>query len=337
MWKQFWLKTGLTLLIACLVIVLSLLGGLAYLRSAPGKSWDKPLPPLTASQQTLSGLLRQHVEQVASVEHHYATPAALAQSADYIRNYLKQQGFSPRRQILEGDASKIHNIYVDIPGANPIANTYVLIGAHYDSALRAPGANDNGSGVAALLELARLLKQKPPAKQTIRLVFFVNEEPPYYRTSQMGSLAYAKEARLNQDNIIAMLSLETLGYYRDTPDSQAYPVKGMGLVLPTEGNFLAFISNQASRPLLQKTIGLFREYVQFPSEGLAGFDVIPGIGWSDHWSFWQVGYPAIMLTDTAPFRYPHYHQPEDTPDKLSYAHLARITEGLVPVVQQLAN
>jgi Zn-dependent M28 family amino/carboxypeptidase len=211
-----------------------------------------------------------------------------------------------------------------------------LIGAHYDSVFGAPGANDNGSGVAALLALARRL-HGPPNEQTLRLVAFVNEEPGYFQGAQMGSFVYAGRCRQHGDRIRAMISLETIGYFSHQPGSQHYPIPGLGLLYPGTGNYIGFVSNVASRKLLRNALGEFRRAARVPSEGAALPASIPGVGWSDQWSFWRHGYPGIMVTDTAPFRYPHYHKASDTPDKLDYDTMTRVVAGLERVIRHLAN
>ncbi len=212
-----------------------------------------------------------------------------------------------------------------------------MVGAHYDSVIGSPGANDNGSGVAALLALARRLagRQYP---RTLRFVAFVNEEPPMFQAAgEMGSHIYASRCRANGDRIEAMLSLETIGYYSNAPRSQRYPLLGLGLLYPTIGNFIGFVGNVSSRALVRQAIGQFRQYAQVPAQGAAMPSVIPGVGWSDQWAFWQFGYPGIMITDTAPFRYPHYHAASDTPDKLDYDTMARVVQGLEKVIEHLAS
>ena len=155
-------------------------------------------------------------------------------------------------------------------------------------------------------------------------------------TDQMGSNRYARACRKRGDDIVAMLSIETIGWYDDTPGSQKYP-DGLGAVFPDRGNFIGFVSNVRSRRLLREVIGHFREHTSFTSEGGSLPGVVPGISWSDQWSFWQHDYPGLMVTDTAPFRYPHYHEPTDTPDKLDYERMARVVEGLQRVVRHLAE
>ena len=198
-----------------------------------------------------------------------------------------------------------------------------------------PGANDNASAVAAVLAIARYFADKETAR-TLRFVLFVNEEPPFFQTDHMGSLVYAKRCREKGDEIIAMLSLETIGFYSSQPKSQKYPFP-FNLVYPSTGNFIGFVSNFSSRKLLHTVISSFRKNCKFPSQGGAIPEIIPGINWSDHWSFWQQDYPAIMVTDTAVFRYPYYHSPEDTPDKIDYDRLTRVVSGLQFVIAEIAG
>ena len=178
-----------------------------------------------------------------------------------------------------------------------------------------------------MLALARRFAGKP-AQHTLRFVAFVNEEPPYFLTGQMGSFVYAGRCKARGDRISAMISLETIGYFSDAPHSQTYPAPGLGVFYPSVGNFIGFVSNVPSRNLLRRAIALFRKHAKIPSEGAALPAFIPGVSWSDQWSFWQHGYPGIMITDTAPFRYPHYHSATDTPDKLDYDRFALVVSGM---------
>jgi Zn-dependent M28 family amino/carboxypeptidase len=171
---------------------------------------------------------------------------------------------------------------------------------------------------------------------TVRFVAFANEEPPWFQTANMGSLVYAKACRERNDRITAMLSLETIGFYCDDAGSQDYPFP-FGLCYPSKGDFVTFVGNLGSASLVREAIAIFRETTPFPSQGGALPGWIPGIGWSDHWSFWKVGYPAIMVTDTAPFRYPHYHTTRDTPEKIDYGRMARVVAGVERVVRRLAG
>jgi len=183
-----------------------------------------------------------------------------------------------------------------------------------------------------MLALARRFAARPISK-TLRFVAFVNEEPPYFLTEQMGSFVYAKRCKTRGDQISAMISLETIGYFSDAPHSQTYPLLGLGAFYPTVGNFIGFVGNVPSRALLRRAIARFRQRAKVPSEGAALPSFIAGVAWSDQWSFWQHGYRGIMITDTAPFRYPHYHSATDTPDKLDYDRFALVVSGIQKMIE----
>ncbi|MGH8641320.1 MAG: M28 family peptidase [Burkholderiales bacterium] len=305
-----------------------------YMVKVPGVSYAGPLKPLTEEEKESAGNLRRHISVIASREHNVFHPAALEASAQYIEQALASLGYAVAAQRFRSGPVEVRNIEVEVRGGARAAEI-VLVGAHYDSVVGAMGANDNGSGVAALLELARLYRHARPAR-TLRFVAFVNEEPPFYHSDAMGSRQYARRSRERDESIAAMLSLETIGYYSDDPGSQRYPFP-LGFFYPSTGNFVAFVSNLASRPLLHQALTSFRRHAGVPSEGVAAPAMIPGVDWSDHWSFWQEGWPALMVTDTALYRYPHYHTPEDTPDKVDYERLARVVTGLAGMLRDVAE
>ena len=329
-----------SLWIALLVLIGALLAAVFaagwYMMHMPGDSWSAPVPPLTEEELRIRTNLQRHVDQLAGQigERNVWNAEALAAAALYIRNTLEQQGYPLRIQTFESQGMTVQNIEVELAGQS-VPEEIIVIGAHYDTVEGGPGANDNGSGVAALLELARLLAGES-LPRTVRLVAFVNEEQPFSYSEEMGSRVYAENAHRHGDNIIAMLSLETIAYYSDLPGSQHYPFP-FNLFYPETGNFIGFVGNLSSRALVHQALGAFRASTPFPSEGAAAPERITGVGWSDHWSFWRAGYPAIMVTDTAPFRYPHYHRATDTPDRLDYTGFARVTRGLVSVAAELAG
>lgn len=319
-----------------LAVFLLLVGFIAFMKVMPGHSFNAPLPPLSTAEHQLATALEGHVRALAGEigGRSVAAKRGLAQAAAYISAQFTAAGFACRTQTFDMLGVPCRNLDVEIPG-HKLRDEIVIIGAHYDSVFSEPAANDNGSGVAALLELARLCTNAKPAR-TLRFVAFVNEEPPYFQTEQMGSLVYARACKARGEKITAMLSLETMGCYRDAEGSQHYP-RPFNLFYPSRGNFIGFIGNLGSRALVRQCIGSFRSHAQFPSEGGAIPGVVPGVAWSDHWAFWQAGYPAIMVTDTAPFRDVNYHQDTDTPEKLDYARLARVTAGLHAVIEDLTE
>jgi Zn-dependent M28 family amino/carboxypeptidase len=323
------------LLFVGLGVVLSLAVAWWYALVVPGRSHVGPLPFATGEEKELAARLKQHVVAIASVPHNVKHYAALETAAQFIEGALERLGYAVNRQVFTVAGRRVRNIEVEREAQSLEANTLV-VGAHYDSFEDAPGANDNGSGVAAVLELARLLKHWQPQRTRLRLVLFVNEEPPYYRTPDMGSWRYAKLLSERGEKVHGMISLETLGAFSNKPGSQKYPVP-FGLIFPSTADFIAFVGLPGSRSFLHEVIASFRRHTAFPSIGGAAPDaVVPGIGWSDHWAFRAFGYPAIMVTDTALFRYSHYHLPSDTPDKVDYERLARITKGLERVVREVA-
>jgi Zn-dependent M28 family amino/carboxypeptidase len=293
------------------------------------------LAPLTTAERDTAVVLRRHVEAIAAEPHNVTFYPALQRAAEYIERRFRDAGYVPRRQSYLVSGREVANIEVERVGTTR-PEQIVVIGAHYDAVGNVPGANDNASGVAALLELARRRANGPAGSNTIRFVAFVNEEPPYFMTNAMGSLAYAARAAQRGEQILGMISLETIGYYSDAPGSQRYPAP-FHLLFPRCGNFLAMVSNIDSAPLLRRVAAAFRRATTLPAIASPAPARIPGVGWSDHWSFWQHGYRAVMFTDTAPYRYPHYHTPDDTPDKLDYQRLARVVTGCDEVIRVLSG
>jgi Zn-dependent M28 family amino/carboxypeptidase len=300
----------------------------------PLKSYSGSWAPLDAREQEVERELRRHVEKLSGEigEHNVFMPKKYALAADYIEGELHQSGYAVLRHSYKAQNELCHNLEVEKPGSSR-KNEIVVIGAHYDSVAGCPGANDNSSGVAALLVLAKASSNAAPAR-TLRFVAFANEEPPFFQTKLMGSYVYAQECLHRKENIVAMLSLETIGYYTDEDKTQNYPFP-LSAFYPSHGNFIGFVGNTASKKLVHDCIAEFRRSAQFPSEGAALPGGLEGVGWSDHWAFWQAGYPAIMITDTAPFRYVHYHTVNDTPEKLTYDRMARVVLGLKKVIEHL--
>ncbi len=302
----------------------------------PGKSYDGALPSLSPEQTQLRGDLRGHVETLAGTigERNLYRYAALETAARYISTPFESIGYQPNLQSFKVQGKTVSNIEVVKAGTDR-PDEIVVVGAHYDSVVGSPGANDNATGVAGVLELARVLRSQQLSR-SIRFVAFVNEEPPYSYTNAMGSRRYAERAASKGERITAMLSLETIGYYSDEGDSQHYPFP-FGHFYPDKGNFIGFVGNLQSRKLVRRAIASFRSHAQFPSEGLAAPGWVTGIGWSDHWSFWKSGYSGIMVTDTALFRYPQYHGSADRPGIIVYDSFARVVHGLEGVVRDLAS
>ena len=255
-------------------------------------------------------------------------------TADYITGAWEAAGHRPERQTFPVNGQEVHNLEIELTGAGR-ADEILVIGAHYDSVPGCPGANDNGTGVAALLEMARLLAGQH-LQRSVRFVAFVNEEPPFFQTRRMGSWVYASRCRQRRERICGMLSLETIGYYSNAPGSQRYPIP-FALFYPDTANFIGIVGNLDSRNLVHRVMESFRRNSDFPAERLSAPGWMTGVGWSDHWAFWKEGYEAVMVTDTALFRYGAYHTPQDTPEKVVYPQMARVVAGMTRVVAELAS
>ena len=233
------------------------------------------------------------------------------------------------------------------PGARPLAimqeevsniiagdenpGGYYILGAHFDTVAGTPGADDNASGVAVLLEVARLARNLTPPKPWA-FIGFTCEEPPAFSTPDMGSRVYAKRARQQKAKILGMLCLEMVGYYSQAPDSQSLPLPLKLMGYPTTGNFIGLVSDRRSRPLMERLAAAIKGGGRLPAVTLAvpfGGHILPEVRLSDHANFWDEGYPAIMLTDTAFMRNPNYHGPGDVMDRLDLTAMTELTLGLV--------
>src|SRR6266702_1294412 len=268
-----WLRFALALLF----IGLAMAGLVLYMTVMPLRSFSDPLSPLSTEEYEIEANLTKNVSYLAGTigERNVIAYQPLQQTAQYIEDALKNQGYEVKSQEYVVQMRKVRNLIAEIHG-DARANEIVIIGAHYDTVFECPGADDNTSGVAALLELARLLKNSHPAR-TIRFVAFVNEEPPHFQTENMGSWVYAKEAHRQKENIVAALSIETIGMYSDAEGSQQYPA-GFKSLYPSKGNFIAFVGDLSSSGLVPDAVRSFRESEQFPSEGSAVPGSIPGVG-----------------------------------------------------------
>ncbi|THC39993.1 M28 family peptidase [Massilia sp. Mn16-1_5] len=314
------------------LVALILLILVAVLTVSPTSTSAAAAPPLDER-------LRAHASAIASSEHNTGTPLALERAAAYIETALTEAGYRPARQEYAAGGQRVRNIEVAVsnvaPGKRP--DRIFIVGAHYDSAPGAPGANDNGSGTAAVLELARLLKNVQLSAGTeLRFVLFVNEEPPWFMGEQMGSMVHAAEMKRQGQPVQAALVLETMGYYTDAPNSQQLP-PGLEGRYPSTGNFIAFVGTLESSSLVREALAAFRAHSEFPAEGLAAPAHTTGVTLSDHSSYNRHGYPALMITDTAFMRYPYYHTAQDTPEKLDYESMARVVNGLAKTIVALAG
>jgi hypothetical protein len=321
--------------IALLLIVVTLItvvGVAHWMTSMPGESFAGAAEPDDATRM-LATELRRDVTVLSSDigERNSRRREALALAEQFLRERAQKMGYTVTDQVFEAGGKPFTNLVFDKKGSGPNANQILVVGAHYDSAPETPGANDNGSGVAALLALAREF-QRQELPRTLRFALYANEEPPFFGTDNMGSRHHANKARDAGDNVIGMISLETIGSYSDEPDSQKYPAP-FGFLYPNTGNFVAFVSRGHDRDFLFSFVSAFRKHARIASEGGALPEGLTGVYWSDHWSYWRAGFPALMVTDTAPFRYSDYHKPTDTPDKIDYHRLSLVVSGLSRAIE----
>ncbi|MEM7755848.1 MAG: M28 family peptidase [Planctomycetota bacterium] len=317
---------------------IGLFTGWTFLVRMPGESFTGPLPELTQAQIKTAGRLEADVRTLATdhAQRHTYSPDATRAAATFLADRLSETGLvvNITEHRFAGTPTPCINLDATAPGAlktSPI----IVVGAHYDSFSGTPGADDNASGVAGVLELARRLA-RTPASIPVRFELFGNEEPPHFMTDRMGSVLSADAAQARGDDIIAMINLEMIGYFDDAPGSQRYPPP-IGAFYPDRGDFIAIVGNVRSAKLVRRLVRTWRERVPFPVEGAALPESIPGIGFSDHRSFWAAGYSAVMVTDTSFYRNPHYHTASDTPETLDYPRMARVIDAVETVVRDIAK
>lgn len=295
---------------------------------------------MSKQQQKIAVQIQNDIEYLAKTigERNMHTPGTMDRTVDFLQKRFKEAGYFAENQnyivqqgVYTGKTAK--NLIAEIP-ATGNQTEIIVIGAHYDTVKGSPGANDNASGVAVLLAAAEKLG-KYSSQNTIRFVAFANEEPPFFQTSDMGSYAYAEKSSQKNEKITAMIALDGLGYYDRSSGSQSYPLPGLGFIYSDRADFIALVTRFSDLSLLRNISAGFEEsgVVATESAALPGF--LPGVNWSDHWSFWKFGYPGVLITDTLLFRDPHYHTPRDTPERLNYSNMARITTALVSTIKKI--
>ena len=252
-------------------------------------------------------------------------------AADYIADALRAAGGEVSDQRYSSDGYTYRNV---IAALGPESEERVVVGAHYDAFRGFPGADDNASGVAGVLELARILGASPPGMR-VELVAYSLEEPPHFRTESMGSAVHAASLKAKKARVRAMISLEMIGCFSDEKGSQAYPLGVLKLLYRSTGNFIAVVGRIGGGGLVRIVKTAMRAATRLPVESINAPGFIPGIDFSDHLSYWEQGYPALMVTDTAFYRNPRYHTADDTPDTLDYERMALVVDGLVAAVRAL--
>jgi len=261
--------------------------------------------------------------------------AKIQEAERYILTFLEGQGIPFALQGYDLDGKRYNNIVVTLEGSSH-REELVIIGAHYDTISGTPGADDNASAVAVLLELCRDLKDYRP-ERTLRMIFFVLEEPPSFMTPAMGSHVYAQQALDRGENIHGMISLEMLGYFNENEGSQTYPAPGMRWLFRDRGDFIGVVGNMHSRELTLAVAEALKAGSTLPVEHLTALPFIIGVGSSDHGPFWKMGFPAVMVTDTAFYRNPNYHSSRDTIETLRFDKMSQLVRGMVHVVEYLTK
>lgn len=299
-----------------------------------GKSYRGPLADLTQEERSCCGRIKADVQMFSETigERNTLCYENLLSSQTFIECRFRVLGYDVRIEQYEADGGLVANIEAEKRGLK-FPEEILLVGAHYDSSPGSPGADDNSTGVAALLELARAFKDVQ-IDRTLRFVAFVNEEPPFFLTELMGSRVYVQGVKAREENLLGMICFDSLGYYSSIPDSQQYP-SPLERFYPDKGDFIAFVSNPQSALFLEKCIRTFRKTTKFPSEALIAPDSIQEVEFSDHSSFWKEGYHAIMVTNTAFFRNRHYHLPSDTTSTIDFERMTRVVSGIGKVLGKL--
>ncbi len=265
----------------------------------------------------------------------YMQTEALEKTSHYISSELESYGYNISFQPYEFQGNTYKNISAGITGQKK-PEKILVIGAHYDTVTGTPGADDNASGIAGLLELARLLAGNS-FDRTVRFVAFTLEEPPLFRSRFMGSDIYARSLKKNGEDIDGMICLEMIGYFTDRAGSQLFPLPFFRWIYPEQGNFIMFVSDFTSKKFLLRVKNGFKKGSALPVESISAISLIPGIDFSDHRSFWASGYKALMVTDTAFYRNPNYHESGDLPETLDYTRMAEVVLGLKSAIEELAG
>ncbi|WP_205665121.1 M28 family peptidase [Caldimonas tepidiphila] len=300
----------------------------------PAASSPAPAPPAGAAEAPSPERLQAHVRALSErfVPRDHRHPEQLDRAAAYIRAEFERSGLRTEEQVFEAGGRRYRNV---IASLGPAQGERVIVGAHYDAAGELPGADDNASGVAGLLELAALLRDAAPARR-VELIAYSLEEAPWFATDGMGSAVHAQSLRRQGVAVTAMLSLEMIGYFSDAPGSQQYPLPQMHALYPPRGDFIGVVGREAEAGLVRRIEAAMRAASPLPVHSIAAPAAVPGIGLSDHSSYWRSGYPAVMVTDTAFYRNPNYHTAGDTADTLDYRRMAEVVRGVGAAVRELA-
>jgi len=284
--------------------------------------------------------LKEHVYTIVEKfdDRVYSNTQMLNATAKYIYNEFSKYSDDVSYQTYElkefvnDETSEYRNVIANFKGSKPCDDGLRIVGGHYDTFGGQVGANDNTSSVAALLELARVLKLNTP-KCDVQLVSYTLEEPPAFRTPKMGSFIHAKRLKERGVKVKLAIALDMIGFYSDEPNSQSYPVPLMDLYYPRQANFISIVSNLSNILEVREAKNIFKKTSNLPVYSINAPDSIPGIDFSDHQNYWKFDYPALMISDTAFYRSANYHTEHDTPDTLDYEKMAKVVEGVYAMIK----
>ena len=329
-------------LLAVFIPIALLLLGAYWVTTQPFVAAVRSTPPAVAASR-----LEAHVRTLSEsfYPRSFDHPEKLEGAASYIQEAFASAGARVESQPVADQEGTYRNV---IARYGPADGPLIVIGAHYDSYADAsegakfpdgfdrrthtPGADDNASGVAGLLELARLFQQVPP-NVAVELVAFTLEEPPHFRGESMGSIRHARALRASRRHVELMLSLEMIGYFSDEAASQSYPLPGLGLIYPGRGDFIAIVGRLDDWAVTRKVKASMQGASSLPVRSMNTFTILPGIDFSDHRSYWEEGFRALMITDTAFYHNPHYHGAGDTAERLDYRRMAQVVQAVYAVVE----
>ncbi len=279
--------------------------------------------------------LRAHVRALCETmaPRTAAHPENLDRAAEYVRRHLAEAGADASIAPFTAEGREYKNVVARV---GPRTAERIVVGAHYDAAEAGIGADDNASGVAGLIELTSALRESPVSTE-VELVAYSLEEPPFFRTRSMGSFVHAESLRKEGVAVRAMIALEMIGYFTDSPGSQKFPIGGLSLLYPSRGNFIAVVGCVGQGALVRRVKTAMAESMEVRVRSINATRSVPGVDFSDHLNYWDMGYPAVMVTDTAFFRNPNYHRATDIPKTLDYSRMAEVVEGVHAAVKALAS
>lgn len=284
-----------------------------------------PAPGVASPEQ-----LQKIVTTLASMPRESVDINGQARVADYLQKLWESSGVKVERQAFAATIGRVENLVASV---GPRTDSRIVVGAHYDTCDRLPGADDNASGIAGVSALVQLLKKnEKQLRHRVDLVAYTLEEPPFFTTDDMGSVNHARSLSKEKAKVELMVSLEMIGYFSDEKDSQAFPNPALGLLYPHEGNFIAVVGKLGDRSLVRRVKRGLARGSRVPVFSINAPPTLEGIDLSDHRSYWAEHFPAVMITDTAFFRNKAYHTAQDTPDRLNYVKMAEVVNGVYTMI-----